>query len=529
MKLINGLIIFIMSCLISNMSFSKDLTVGLKSEPSSIDPHYHNLGPNNAFSTHIFDSLVGTDENQQHYPNLAVSWKPIDDTTWEFKLRKNVKWHDGSDFTADDVIFTSQRAPNVPKSPSGFGTYLKGKTFIKIDSHTIHIKTGKPYPLMPNDISTVKIISKKHGENASTSDYNSGKAAIGTGPYKFVQWVPGDKIVIEANENYHGALKNKPAYKKVLFKPIKTGPARIAALLAGDVDLIDSVPPLDVARLKKNNKLKLMSGPSNRVIYLHMDQFREDSPHIRAIGGGKIKNPLMNVKVRKAISLAINRDAMVEKVMEGIAVKAGQLLPAGFHGVSPKMKPDPYDPSTAKKLLKEAGYGDGFEMTIHGPNDRYINDAKIAEALAQMLSRIGIKAKVETMPKSVYFQRASSGGPNKSPEFSFMVLGWGAGSGEASSPLRALLHSYDKSIGMGRANRGRHSDPAVDKIIQKALSTVDADARGKLLAEATEIAVGQNYGVIPVHYQMNTWATTSNLSYQPRTDERTIVMGLSDN
>src|SRR6056300_571006 len=183
--------------------------------------------------------------------------------------------------------------------------------------------------------------------------------------------------------------------------------------------------------------------------------------------------------------MSINRDAIVSRVMEGIAVKAGQLLPAGFHGVSENMKPDPYDTKMAKKLMAEAGYPDGFEMTIHGPNDRYINDAKIAEALAQMLSRIGIKAKVETMPKAVYFKRASSGGPNKSPEFSFMVLGWGAGSGEASSPLRALLHSYDKSIGMGRANRGRHSDPAVDKIIQKALSTVDADARGKLLAEAT--------------------------------------------
>ena len=215
-----------------------------------------------------------------------------------------------------------------------------------------------------------------------------------------------------------------------------------------------------------------------------MDQFRENSPHIKSMDGGQIKNPLMDVRVRKALSLAINRDAMVSKVMEGIAVKAGQLLPKGFHGVSTNMKPDEYNPDMAKKLLKEAGYGNGFQMTIHGPNDRYINDAKIAEALAQMFSRIGIKATVETMPKAVYFKRASSGGPNKSPEFSFMVLGWGAGSGEASSPLRALLHTYDKSTGMGRANRGRHSDSKVDSLIQKALATVDSDARGKLLAEA---------------------------------------------
>ena len=519
-------LIFISVFLINKAALSNELTVATPHDPS-VDPHWLYLGPNAAYSRYLFERLIDRDENANIVPRLAESWKNIDDLTWEFNLRKGVKFHDGSDFTADDVIFTAKRAQNVPKSPSGFGTYLKGKEFIKIDSHTIHIKTKKPYPLMPNDIMTVKIISKKNGEGASTGDYNSGKAVIGTGPYKFVEWVPGDKIVLKANKDYHGAGTGMPQFENVLFKPIKSGPARIAALLAKDVDFIDNVPPLNVGKMKKNSSVKLNSGPSNRVIYLHMDQFREDSPHISAIGGGKIKNPLMDVRVRKALSLAINRDAMVAKVMEGIAVKAGQLLPAGFHGVSTKMKPDPYDPDAAKKLLKEAGYGNGFEMTIHGPNDRYINDAKIAEALAQMFSRIGIKAKVETMPKAVYFKRASRGGPNKSPEFSFMVLGWGAGSGEASSPLRALLHTYDKSIGMGRANRGRHSDPAVDKLVQKALGTVDSDARGKLLAEATEIAVGKNYGVIPIHYQMNTWASKSGCSYTPRTDERTIATYVS--
>ena len=316
------------------------------------------------------------------------------------------------------------------------------------------------------------------------------------------------------------------AFDKVTFKPIKAGPARISALLAGDVDFIDNVPPLDVARLKKDSSLEISSGSSNRVIYLHMDQFRENSPHITAKDGSQIKNPLMDVRVRKAISHAINRDAIVARVMEGIATPAGQLLPAGFHGVSENMKPLNYDPELSKKLLAEAGYADGFKMTIHGPNDRYINDAKVAEALAQMFNRIGIEASVETMTKAVYFKRASRGGPNDSPEFSFMLLGWGAGSGEASSPLKALLHTFDKSKGLGAANRGRHSDPRVDEIIQKALATVDSDARGKLLAEATEIAVGENFGVIPVHYQQNTWASKKGYKYTPRTDERTIVMDL---
>ena len=523
---LRGMLGMLAAALFSFSATAAEFTIGLKSEPSSIDPHYHNLGPNNAFSTHIFGTLVGSDQNQQHYPDLAVSWKPISDTTWEFKLRKGVKWHDGTPFSADDVMFTVERAQNVPNSPSSFVTYLKGKTFKKIDDHTIHIETAKPYPLMPNDMTTVKIISAKAGKGASTEDYNSGKATIGTGPYKFVEWVPGDRIVLERNDGYFG---DKAAFDRIVFKPIKSGPARIAALLAGDVDFIDNVPPLDVARLKQNSDVKLSSGPSNRVIYLHMDQFRENSPHITAKDGGPIKNPLMDVRVRKAISMAINRDAIVARVMEGVAVKAGQLLPAGFHGVSDKMKPENYDPEKAKALLAEAGYPDGFKMTIHGPNDRYINDAKIAEALAQMLSRVGIDASVETMTKAVYFKRASSGGENGLPEFSFMVLGWGAGSGEASSPLKALLHSYDKSKGMGAANRGRHSDAAVDSLIQKALATVDADARGALLAEATEKAVGENYGVIPLHYQVNTWAAKQGYAYQARTDERTIAMGISKN
>ena len=526
MKLTRMITIGIAAIGLSFAANAADLRVGLQSEPSSIDPHYHNLGPNNGFATHIFGALVGSDENQQHYPDLAVSWKPVDDTTWEFKLRQGVKWHDGSPFSADDVLFTVERAQNVPNSPSSFVTYLKGKTFSKIDDHTVHIKTEKPYPLMPNDMTTVKIISAKAGKGASTEDYNSGKAAIGTGPYKFVEWVPGDRIVLERNDDYFGA---KAAFDKVTFKPIKSGPARISALLAGDVDFIDNVPPLDVARLKKDNSVQLSGGPSNRVIYLHMDQFREDSPHIKAKDGGAIKNPLMDVRVRKAISMSINRDAIVDRVMEGVAVKAGQLLPAAFHGVSDKMKPEAYDPKMAKKLMAEAGYPDGFKMVVHGPNDRYINDAKIAEALAQMLNRVGIDASVETMTKAVYFNRASRGGPDKSPEFSFMVLGWGAGSGEASSPLKALLHTYDKSKGLGAANRGRHSNAEVDTLIQKALATVDSDARGKLLAAATEKAVGENYGVIPLHYQVNTWAAKAGYKYLPRTDERTIVMGLSAN
>lgn len=503
----------------STYAQAEDLTIGLASEPTSIDPHFHNLGPNNALSRHLFDRLINTDERQRLKPGLAVSWKPLEDTTWEFKLRKGVKFHDGSPFTADDVLFSFKRAPEVPNSPSSFATYTKGKSLVKIDDYTIHFKTERPYPLMPNDVSTLPIVSKKIGQNAKTEDYNSGKAAIGTGPFVFVENVPGDRIVFKKNPNYWG---EKAIWDKVTLKPIKSGPSRVAALLAGDVDLIAGVPTIDIEKLKTNDKIQLSQGGSNRVIYLHIDHNRDKSPFVKAKDGGDIENPLKNLKVRQAISKAINRDAIVSRVMEGVAIKAGQLLPEGFFGRSSKLKPVDYDPNGAKKLLAEAGYADGFSLTIHGPNDRYINDAKIAEAVAQMLTRISIKTAVETMPRSVYFKRASRGGPNKTPEFSFILVGWGSGTGEASSPLKALLHSYDKSRGFGAANRGRFNNPELDKVIEDALATVDDAKRQDLLAKATEIAIN-NVGIIPLHYQVNTWAAKKGLVYKARTDEWTMA------
>ena len=244
-----------------------------------------------------------------------------------------------------------------PKSPSSFATYLKGKSFTKVDDYTLRITTERPYPLMPVDMAQVPIISADVGEGVATGDFNSGKAAIGTGPYRFVEWVPGDRLVIERNEDYFDA---KPEWERIVFKPIKSGPARVAALLAGDVDFIDNVPPVDIARLKGEEGVQLSQGVSSRVIYLHMDQFREDSPFVKANGGGAIKNPLLDVRVRKAISKAIDRDAIVDRVMEGVAIKAGQLLPEGFFGVTPNLSPEPYDPEGAKALLAEAGHPDGF-------------------------------------------------------------------------------------------------------------------------------------------------------------------------
>ncbi|MEM6624552.1 MAG: ABC transporter substrate-binding protein [Pseudomonadota bacterium] len=511
--------------LLASPVLAEDLTIGLSSEPTAMDPHFHNLGPNNAMSRHIFDRLINQNEKQQLNPGLAVSWGPIDDLTWEFKLREGVTFHDGSAFDADDIVCSFERAPNVPNSPSSFATYTKGKEVVKVDAFTVHIKTATPYPLMANDVSTIPIVSSETGCDATTEAFNNGPATVGTGPYKFVSYTPGDSIVLTANADYWGGA---PAWDNVTFKPIKSGPARVAALLAGDVDMIEGVPTTDIETLKNNPDVALSQGVSNRVIYLHLDHDRADSPFVKANGGGAIENPLMDLRVRKAISMAIYRDAIVDRVMEGVAIKAGQLLPEGFFGVSDKLQPMDYDPAAAKALLAEAGVPDGFELTIHGPNDRYINDAKIAEAIGQMLTSIGIKTQVETMPRSVYFKRASRGGPNDTPEFSFILVGWGAGSGEASSPLKSLIATHTPDKGWGASNRGRYSNPKVDALITEALATVDDAKREALLAQATEIAI-EDAAIIPLHYQVNTWATRTGLSYAARTDEYTLAFGVKKN
>lgn len=501
-----------------------DLRIALATEPSSIDPHYHVTTPNMAFSTHIFDRLVHMDERQSLVPGLALSWKNVDPTTWEFKLRPGVKWHDGSPFTADDVLFTAERAAKVPNSPSGFGIYLKGKSFSKVDDLTVRVSTAAPYPLMANDLATIAIVSKKQATGAATSDYNSGKAAVGTGPYKFAAFVPGDKIELKANPDYWGA---KPQWTNVTIRTVKSGPARVAALLAGDADVIEDVPTNDIAKLKTDGRVNIAQSPSYRVVFLQMDQWRETSPFANAKDGSAIKNPFKSLKVRQAISKAINRQAIVQRVMEGNAAPAGQLLPALFFGVSKKLEPVAYDADSAKKLLAEAGFPNGFKVTLHGPSGRYPNDTRIVEAVAQMLARIGIETTLETMPPATFFTRASTGAEGQ-PEFSFFLAGWGAASGENSSPLKGLIATYDKATGFGSSNRGRYSNPAVDEAISEALNTVDIAQVESSLAKATELAMADG-ALIPILHPLNTWGSRKDLTMSPRTDEATTAMMVKAN
>lgn len=508
--------LFASATLWSSVALAADLKLAVSSPISSVDPHYQNLVPNNAVAAHIFDTLVMMTADAQIVPALAESLKSVNDTTWEVKLRKGVKFHDGSDFTAEDVVFSLDRPVTVVKSPAPFTIYTRAITEKKIiDPYTLEFKTATPYPLLPNDLAQVSIVSKKAALNAPSEDFNSGKAAVGTGPYKFASYAQDERIELAANPNYWGG---KPAWDKVSYRFIPNNGARVAALLAGDVDAIDQVPTQDLDRIRKDPKLSFAEKASLRIIYFYIDSGRDNPPFMATKDGAPLgKNPFKDARVRKAFSMAINRDAIRDRIMDGLSFASSQFVPPPLRNNEPGFENVPFDPDGAKKLLADAGYPDGFSLTIHAPNNRFVNDDKIAQAVGQYLSRIGIKTAVDAMPMAVYATRGAKA------EFSFGLIGWGAQGGEVSSTLRAIIACADKDKGFGQFNWSNYCNPKVDELLVKALATMDDAQRLKTLNEASKMAANDG-AIIPIHFQATTWAARKGLAVETRADERTLAM-----
>jgi peptide/nickel transport system substrate-binding protein len=508
---------------------AQNLRIGLASEASSADPHFHNLGPNNQLRRNVFESLVDTDEAQQLGPLLAESWAPIDETRWQFNLRKDVKFSDGSTFDAYDVIYTVCRIPGVPDSPSLLTTYTKAITGFEVpDPHTLIVQTAAPYPLLPTEMSTFGIISAKaNGVDGAaiefspdgcgdlnypaTQAFNDTSAAIGTGPFLMESYRRGESVVLVRNPDYWG---EPAAWEQVTMLPLTSAGPRVAALIAGDVDLVENPPLQDLDRLNADSSLRVVQGISNRVIYIHLDHEQVPSPMIRNTDG---KNPLQDIRVREALSIAVNRDAIVGRIMGGVAVAAGELLPPGMFGAHEDgdLPPNAFNPDRAKALLAEAGYPNGFGITLGTPNDRYINDAQVSQAVAQMWTQIGVETDIDASTASTFFSRRNA------QEFSAYLAGWGAGTGEMSSPLKALLATLDKSRGYGGTNAGRYSNPAMDDVLTEALRTVDDDARQELLRKASRMAM-EDFAIIPLHYEVSPWAMKATIDYTPRADQYTL-------
>ncbi|RAI02041.1 peptide ABC transporter substrate-binding protein [Acuticoccus sediminis] len=509
-----------------NPAFADTLTVGLKSEPTAMDPQFHNLATNTQVLLNIFQGLTRQDAVQKIEPSLATEWEAVDDTTWRFTLRDGVKFHNGSDFTARDVIYTYCRVPLVQNSPSSYTIFTGGFADVTAeDDHTVIIKTAAKNPLLPVELSNLPIVSADAlgaeetvtyapggectgmGTVPQSGDFNDPKIAAGTGPYKLEEFTRGTQLTLARNEDYWG---DKPDWESVVLRPITSNGPRVAALLAGDVMVIESPPIQDVERIEGAG-FTIVDALSNRIIYLAMRQDTDDAPSIEGAEG----NPLRDAKVREAISLAVNRDAIAERIMGGYAKPAGELLPPPMFGTSGRAV-DGYDPNKAKELLADAGYPDGFSITLGTPNDRYINDEQVAQAVAQMLTRIGIKTSVDAVTASQFFSRRNN------LEFPIYLAGWGASSGEMSSPLKSLVATYDKDAGMGVTNAGRYSNPDMDETLKEAMATIDDEKRAELLAEA-ETMVLDDYGIIPLHYEQTVWALAPGLTYEPRVDQYTLA------
>ncbi|MBL8702162.1 MAG: ABC transporter substrate-binding protein, partial [Alphaproteobacteria bacterium] len=495
-----------------------DLTVGARFDPS-IDPHFLYLSTNMAYAQHIYEPLVARDENSQPVPGLAESWRAIDDKTWEFKLRRGVKFHDGQEFTAEDVLFTVKRVPSIPNNPSSYAGALRSVVATEApDPYTIVFRTDRPNPILPNQLTIMSVVSHKAAAGAGAADFNSGKAAIGTGPYRFVRFVPGERVELQRSPDHRGPA---PAWERVTFRIIPNAAARVAALLAGDVDMIDYVPTTELPRLKTDARTSLFARASDRVIYAVPNVAPETLAGFTTKSGEPLgRNPLRDVRVRRALSMAVNRDGMVERVMEGFAAPASQLVPQGFFGFDPGIAVPAFDVAAARALLAEAGYPDGFGATVACTNDRYVNDAAICQALAQMWARIGLAMKVETYPSNVFFSRAQAG----KAEFPILLMGWGSSStGDSSGALAGLLHSVDLPRGYGTYNYGGYASPDVDRRIEAATTAMDLKAREGLMQAAMRAAI-EDQAIVPLHTQMTAIATRKHVVYAPRADEWTMAM-----
>ena len=461
--------------------------------------------------------LSFSDENLELQPRLAESWEPNDDgSVWTFKIRSGVTFHNGAPMTSEDVVATFEKLINPDggsaNAQSALGGVLSAGNMEAPDETTVVFNLDAPNGNFPTLVSSANYNAIIIPADLDPADW--GQTFEGTGPFKLQSFTPQQGATFVRNDAYWG---EKPYWQKVTFRIIKNEAARVAALLSGDVDAIEQPPTADLARIKADPRFTVTSKISHRVIYFNFDHLERSSPFITAKDGKPLaKNPLVDPRVRHAISKAINRQAIADRVMEGQAIPSGQLVSDKLFGNVPGLKADAYDPEGAKKLLAQAGYPDGFNLTIHGPAGRYVNDEKIVQAVAQMLTRVGINSKVETAPMGPYSGRASK------QEFSFHMVGWGASTGEASSPLRSLLATFNRDKGLGAVNWGRYSNVKVDYLIEQALQQVDDENRRTMLQRATELAMS-DLGLMPVHFQFTIWATKKNVQYTPRTDEYTLA------
>ncbi len=500
-------------CCLSMPAIGQDFKLAMSSPPTSMDPHFQNITTNANVIEHMFEPLVMRSADGKLAPGLAESWSNVNSLTWDFKIRRGAKFSDGSPVTIDDVIYSIERPASIKNSPASFTQYTRSIASKRaLDAQTLRLTTSVPTPLLPDDLVSIIIVSKKATEGLASDDFAAGKGMVGTGPYKFVRFLRDDRVDLARNDNYNGPSKTPWATTTIRF--IANPSTRLAALMAGDVQAIENVPTPDLGRVRNDPNLSLITATSQRMVFLFAD-WRDKSPFLTDKSGAVLAtNPLKDVRVRRALSMAINREAIHDRVMEGLSESTENLVVPGSPGHVTSLTPVKYDLDGAKKLLAEAGYPNGFGLTIHGPNNRLVNDEKIAQTVAQMFTRVGVDSKVDTMPMAVYAPRGGKF------EFSVALIAWG-GSIDLSIPMRALLACENAAKGMGVVNWAKYCNPKLDELLQKA-DNMDPLVRNRILQEAAGI-INKDVALIPLHFQVSAWAVKKGLTYEGRGDERTYA------
>jgi peptide/nickel transport system substrate-binding protein len=489
-------------------------TVALQGGLNSLDPYTLNESVTLGLLANVMEGLIRRDKDLKIIPGLAESWEVLNPNRWRFHLRRGVTFHDGSPFSADDVVFSAERA-------RGPGSQLKTRIpadakVEKIDDFTVDFVLASPNPILHYEWETWFIVSKAWSEANGASKAQPATAsalspfalkANGTGPFMVASHEPGVKTVFHPNPRWWGDVEHN--LDEVVFQTISSDSTRVAALLSGDIDLIDPVPVQDMARIQAGANTTVLTAPELRTMFLNMDSMREELAHSNVKG----RNPFKDARVRRAFYQAIDIETIKTKVMRDMAAPTALMIsPLLFSGADKLMR-WPYDVAAAKQLMAEAGYPEGFELVMDCPNDRYVNDEEICQAVTAMLGRIGVKVTLNALPKAQYFEKVS---PPKY-DSSFNLLGWTPGSLDSWNVLTNLVICRDAKGKGGTFNFGGYCNPEIDALTRKILVEQDEAKRDGMIGEAFRI-LHDDAGMIPLHQQALAWGVSKAMQVTQRAD-----------
>ena len=499
---------------------AKEFKFAFQGTLNQLDPYTLNETFTLGFLGNVYEGLTRRGPNLEIQPALAESWEVMDGNRWRFHLRKDVKFHNGNAFTADDVVFSATR---VRSEGSDLTTRIGADVIVeKVDDYTVDFVLSGTNPILHYEWDTWYIMDKEWSEAngaskvTSASDTSQGFATLnanGTGPFKVTTHETGIKTVLAPNADWWDTPKHN--LTSVVFTPISSDATRVAALLSGELDMVFPVPVQDIKRVNDNEGTRALTGPELRTIFLGFDQKRDELLYSNIKG----KNPMKDVRVREAFMLAINIEAIKSRIMRGLSTPSAIMISPFLFARGNEFERPAYDPDRAKSLLAEAGYADGFEIGMDCPNDRYVNDEAICQAVVSMLARVGVKVNLNAQPKSLYFAKVlASGGYDTS----FYLLGWTPGSFDSWNVLHNLQGCRDDEGKGGPFNLGGYCNPKVDELAAQVLSENDPTKRDAMIKEAYDITTAQ-FDHIPLHQQGLAWGVSSNIELVQRADNQLMM------